>query len=98
MYEIKDLNGESMIGTFYEKELLLNKLEMSYYPKPDSHITDKVKVVLDLSNYATKEKLNDATGFDTSNLAAKSDFIALNTEVDKLDINKLVNVPTGLIN
>ena len=32
---------------------------MSYYPEPDSHITDKVvfwvvvKVVLDLSNYAT---------------------------------------------
>ena len=27
---------------------------MSYYPEPDSHIIDKVKVVLDLSNYATK--------------------------------------------
>ena len=28
---------------------------MSYYPEPDSHITDEVKVVLDLSNYATKK-------------------------------------------
>ena len=28
---------------------------MSYYPDPDSHIRDKVKVVLDLSNYATKK-------------------------------------------
>ena len=28
---------------------------MSYYPEPDSHIRDKVKVVLDLSNYVTKE-------------------------------------------
>ena len=28
---------------------------MSYYPKPDSHIRDKVKVLLDLSNYATKK-------------------------------------------
>ena len=27
---------------------------MSYYPEPDSHIRDKVKVVLDLPNYATK--------------------------------------------
>ena len=28
---------------------------MSYYPEPDSHIRDKVKVVLfDLSNYGTK--------------------------------------------
>ena len=28
---------------------------MSYYPEPDNHIRDKVKVVLDLSNYATKK-------------------------------------------
>ena len=28
---------------------------MSYYPEPDSHIRDKVKVVLELSNYATKK-------------------------------------------
>ena len=26
---------------------------MSYCPEPDSHIRDKVKVVVDLSNYAT---------------------------------------------
>ena len=45
---------------------------MSYYPEIDSHIREKVKVVLESSNYATKKELND-----TSNLAAKSDFIAL---------------------
>ena len=28
---------------------------MSYYPEPDSYIRDKVKVVLELSNYATKK-------------------------------------------
>ena len=28
---------------------------MSYYPEPDSHIRDKIKVVLELSNYATKK-------------------------------------------
>ena len=28
---------------------------MSYYPEHDSHIRDEVKVVLDLSNYATKK-------------------------------------------
>ena len=27
---------------------------MSYYPEPDSHIRDKLKIVLDLSNYAAK--------------------------------------------
>ena len=29
---------------------------MSYYPQSDSYIRDKVKVVLDLSNYAAKKE------------------------------------------
>ena len=49
-----------------------------------------------MSNYATKEELNDATGLDASNLVAKVDLIALKAGVDKLDINKLVNVPSSL--
>ena len=28
---------------------------MSYYPEPDSHIRKKIKVELDMSNYATKK-------------------------------------------
>ena len=28
---------------------------MSYYPEQETYIRDKVKVVLDLSNYATKK-------------------------------------------
>ena len=47
------------------------------YPEPDCHITDKVKVVLDLSNYAIKLELDLISGIDTSDLAAKKDFIAL---------------------
>ena len=35
---------------------------------------------------------------NTSNLAAKRDFIALKAEVNKLDINKSVNALTGLYN
>ena len=42
-----------------------------------------------MSNYATKEELDHATGVDTSDLKA---------EVDKLGINKLTNVPTSLNN
>ena len=71
---------------------------MSYYLETESHIRDKVKVVLDLSNYATKKELEHATGIDTSDLAAKKDFITLKAEVGKLDINKLTNVPTSLNN
>ena len=61
---------------------------MSYYPEPDSHIRDKVKVVLKLTNYATKRELEHTTRV----------FIALKAEVDKLEINKLINVPTSLNN
>ena len=68
---------------------------MSYYPEPDNH---KVKVILDLPNYATKKELEHTAGIDTSDLAATKDFVALKTEVDKLDINKLINVPTSLNN
>ena len=55
---------------------------MSYYPEPDSHIKDKAKVVLKLSNYATKKELDHAAGVDTSDLAATKHFIALKAEVD----------------
>ena len=70
---------------------------MSSYPEPYSHISDKVRVVLDLSNYATKKELEHGTCADTA-LAAKKYFIALKTEIVKLDINKLVNVPASLNN
>ena len=46
---------------------------------------------MDLTNSATKKELNDVTGVDASNLAAKRDFNVLKTEVDKLDINKFFN-------
>ena len=97
-FKLKRLNGGKIIGSLYEKELLLSKLEMSYYPQPESNIRDKVKVVLDLSNYANKKELDHGTGVDKSDLAAKKDFIAVKPEVDKLDINKLINVATRLNN
>ena len=47
--------------------------------------------------YYLKE-LEHTVGTDSSNLAAKKDFIALKPDVDKLYINKLGNVPTSLNN
>ena len=70
-YKIKDLNGERIIQTFYEKEFLQSILKMSYYPEPDSYYRDKVQVVLHLSNYATRKELDHTIGVDTSDLAAK---------------------------
>ena len=71
---------------------------MSYYPEPDSHISDKGKIVLDLASYATKKELEHDTGIDTFDLVAKKGFIALKGEVDKLDIGTLTYVSTSLNN
>ena len=49
-----------------------------------------------MSNYASKKELEHSTGIDAFNLAAKSDFIVLKAQVDKLDINELVQGSTGL--
>ena len=37
------LTGKKIIGSFYEKELLLWELQMTYYPQPDSHLIIKLK-------------------------------------------------------
>ena len=54
------------------------------------------KVELDLFNYATKADFKNATDFDISDLAKKTDSANLKFDVDKLDIDKLKNVPNGL--
>ena len=59
-----------------------------YFPKPISLAAD-VKVELDLSNYETNADLKNATGFDTSDFAQKTDLASLKPNVDKLDTDKL---------
>ena len=44
-----------------------------------------------------KKELEHATDVDKFNLAAESTFIALKDEIDKLNINNEVNVPTSWI-
>ena len=67
-----------------------------YFPKPYERSSGNVKVILDLSNYATRADLKGAIGVATSNLAAKSDLASLKDEVDKVDVNKLKIAPAGL--
>ena len=68
-----------------------------YFTKPNSLGTN-VKFELDLSNYATKAELKNATGVDRSFFAKKVDLANLNSHVDKLGIDKLKTVPTNLSN
>ena len=49
-----------------------------------------------MSNYATKLDLKNASGVDTSKLAAKSDLPSLKEKVDKIDVEKFKNVPIDL--
>ena len=71
---------------------------IQYFPEPYEPFGGDINVKVDLSNYATKSDLKNATSIDTSKLAAKSDLVSLKAEVDKLDIDKLKNVPTNLSN
>ena len=66
-----------------------------YFPEPKS-LGRRVKLELDLSNYATKTDLKTATGADTSKFAKKVDLANLKSNVDKLDIDRLKNVATNL--
>ena len=141
-YVINDLNGEEIIGTFYEKELqktnqeefriekvmkrkgdkifvkwkgydnsfnswidkaslIKKKIEkrtdkMSQYFPPFNNSREKIKVELDLSNYATKDDVTNITHVDVSSFASKTNLAALKTEVDKLDTDKLKTTPTDL--
>ena len=68
-----------------------------YFPELKSS-GGRVKVEIDLSNYATKADLKNAAGVDRSKFAKKVDLASLKPNVDKLDTDKLKNVPTYLNN
>ena len=68
-----------------------------YFPKLfNSHFGDSIKVKIDLSNYATKTDIKNIPNVDTSSFALKTNLTNLKTEVDKLDIEKLVPSPVDL--
>ena len=49
-----------------------------------------------MSNYATKTDLKNVTHVDTSSFTLKTNLANLKTEVDKLDVDKLAQVPVDL--
>ena len=67
-----------------------------FYPEPYEPFGGDINVTVDLSNYATKTDLKNATHVDTSSFALKANLATLETEVDKLDIDKLVHFPTNV--
>ena len=67
-----------------------------YFPKPYEPFGGDINVKVDLSNYATKTDITNISHVDTSSFALKTNLASLKTEVDKLDIDKLVPVPVDL--
>ena len=67
-----------------------------YFPKPYEPFGGDINVKVDLSNYATKTDIKNISHVDTSSFALKTNLASLKTEVDKLDIDKLVPVPVDL--
>ena len=67
-----------------------------YFPKLFRSFGGNIDVTVDFSNYVTKNDLKNITDADTSIFALKTNFASLKTEVDKLNIEKLVPVPADL--
>ena len=67
-----------------------------FYLEPYEPFGGDIHVTADLSNRATKTDLKNVTHVDTSSFALKTNLATLKTEVDKLDIDKLVPVPTDM--
>ena len=67
-----------------------------YFPEPYRAFGRDINVKVDLSNYATKVDIKNITHIDTSGFALKTNLSNLKTEIDKLDIDKLVPVPADL--
>ena len=67
-----------------------------YFPKPYEPFGGDIDVKVDLSNYARKADIKNISHIDISNFVLKTNLANLKTEVDKLDIDKLVPVPVNL--
>ena len=69
---------------------------MSQYFPPYRSSKGSIKGELDLSSYLTKADLKNVTHVYVSSFGLKTNLAALKTEIDKLDIDKLIPVPNDL--
>ena len=67
-----------------------------YFPKPFRNFGGNINVKIDLSNYATNADIKNISHVDYSSFARKRNLASLKTEVDKLNIEKLVQVTVNL--
>ena len=67
-----------------------------FFPDRYEPFCRDINVTVDLSNYAAKTDLKNVTHVHTASFALKTNLDNLKIEVDKLDIDKLIPVPTDL--
>ena len=67
-----------------------------YFSKTYEPFGGDINVKVDLSNNATKADIRNISRVDTSSFALKTNLANLKTEVDKLDIHKLVPISVNL--
>ena len=70
----KKKNDKKLTVGLIEK---ISLYKMSYFPEAYSWSKNKIKIGLDLSNYATKSDLKNTTDLDTSNFAKKVELASL---------------------
>ena len=63
-----------------------------YFPQTFRSVGGNINVKVGLSNYAAKTDLENVTHVDTSSFTLRTNLASLITEIDKLDIEKLVPV------
>ena len=77
--------------------MILSRIKMNqYFLKSYEPFRADISIIVNLSNYAIKTDLINATKIDLSKLVAKSDLASLKAEVDKLDIDKSIPLPVDL--
>ena len=69
---------------------------MSEYFRKPFRSRENINAKVDLSNYAMKPNIKNIIHVDTLNFALKTNLVNLQTEVDKLDIDKLVPIPADM--
>ena len=67
-----------------------------YFRRRYKRFDGDINVKVDLSNYATKTDLKNVSHVDVSSFALKSNLANLQTEVDKIEADKLKTVPVDL--
>ena len=58
-------------------------IKKCYFLEPYTYVKSKIKFELDLSNYATKSHLKNATDVDALHFAKKADLASLKSDIDQ---------------